>query len=116
MKKLIIVAVIVCAATVSHGALAQWGMTSDSVAGPEGGKFTDGDGYLTAGTIFLYVGDYVTASDSAFKFGSADYITSGTIDTDYFWGSPNSQVTAANLTSTAADQKFSLILVDQAID
>ena len=116
MKKLMIAAAIVCAAAVSHGALAQWGMLSDSVAGPEGGKYTDGDGYLTAGTIFLYVGDYVTASDSAFNFGSANYITDGTIGTDYKWGSPTETEALAKLAGTAADQKFSLILVDQEIE
>lgn len=113
MKKLMIVAVIVCAAAVSHGALAQWGMKSGEVAGPVGGANTDEYGYLAAGTIFLYVGDYVTASDSAFDFGSADFITTGGLTDAFNWGSPDEAGSLANLASTSAGQKFSLILVDQ---
>lgn len=115
MKKLMIMAAIGCAAAVSHGAIAQWGMQSDSVAGPVGSASTDTDGYLIAGTLFLYVGDYVTATDSAFNFGSADYVDKSGPN-GYFWGYPKTQVEVSDLASTAEGQKFSLILVDQVID
>lgn len=113
MKKLMIAAAVAMIGVAANAALATWGMKSTEIAGPVGGDNTDGYGYLADGQIFLFVGDIVSASDSAFNFGEADYITDGGITGDFNWGNPNSNVELEKLGSTAADQAFALILIDQ---
>ena len=91
-----------------NAALYTWGLSSYDYQDNSGAP-------LESGTAFFYLGT-VTASDSAFDFSSATFVTSGGFDMDnYAFGS----VSDANLQSsdlvpsTSAGQAYSIVLVDQ---
>ena len=107
MKKLIIAAAIVCAAVVSQAASYTWAANGyDSQDWNGGWLGEDGTGY----TAYLFVGDYVTGSATAFNFGDAIQITSGEQKADGNFGA--AKTASALLDSDAAGQKYSIIIVE----
>jgi len=94
-----------------------WGFNGYDYVDSTGAGY-DGDLGLNAwggGKAFLYLGT-VTASESAFDFSAATYITAATFDSTYLiYGNDGSEGFASSdaVSSTAAGQAFSLILVDQ---
>lgn len=118
MKKLMIVATIGLAAVCSYGAQFTWGFQAQGITAPGG---VEGQDYLMEGTAFLYIGT-VTASATAFNFAVADYVTSRSgFDSEYYtYGSTVAPVLhdvaggGKEVTSTVADQAFTLILIDKA--
>lgn len=71
-------------------------------------------GVYTGGKAFLYLGT-VTASESAFDLASATLVNTATFDADmytYGYEVTDSPLSSDLITSTAAGQNFSLILVD----
>ena len=106
MKKLIIVAAIVCAAAFAHAGQYNWGCTSYVYTDHEGND-------LTTGTAFLYLGT-VTASDSAFDFSQATYLDIGGFDeNEWAWGKPGTDPLQSNdlVTKTSGDA-FSIIITE----
>ena len=66
-----------------------------------------------SGTAFLFIGA-VTASESAFDLSGATYVTSAGYVDDYFGATSSENMAASDkVTSTAANQDFSLLLFDQ---
>ena len=113
MKKLMIGAAIAMAAICSQGAQVAWGIATPGVVAPD--AVTEED-FLWTGTAFLYSG-IVTASSSAFDFSKADYLDiAPEMDGDYYtWGPAATDIAVeiAGVTSTAANQDYSIILLDQ---
>lgn len=94
----------------------QWGFNGyDYVnASGEGFDAVYGINVWGEGKAYLYLGT-VTASATAFDFSDATYITSATFDATYLiYGNDgtDSRPTSDAITSTAAGQAYSLILVD----
>ena len=117
MKKMIAIASIVSIALSVNASSYQWGFNGyDYVnAAGEGYNADYGINVWGGGKAFLYLGT-VTANESAFDFSDATYITAATFDNAYLIygndgteGRPSSDL----ITSTAAGQAYSLILVDQ---
>jgi hypothetical protein len=115
MKKIMILASAIAMACSLQAASFTWGFLSDSIIAPGGEANVD---FLEGGTAFLYLGT-VTASDSAFDFGSAKLLATAGQDAEYFnfgvFDSSNA-ATSDLLTSTAAGQAYTLILVNKEID
>ena len=113
MKKLMVLASAIVMACSLQAASFTWGFLSDSIIAPGGGA----DAYLEGGTAFLYLGT-VSASESAFDFGSAQLLATASQDADYYnFGAFDSTNPASSdlLTSTAAGQAYTLILVNKEI-
>lgn len=106
MKKLLIIASAIAMACSAQAASYVWGFANE-------GDYVNKNGdAFDSGTAFLYLGT-VTASDSAFDFSGATYVTSAGYVDDYF-GAVASPINSDAVTSTTAGQAFSLILFDKA--
>ena len=114
MKKIMILASAIAMACSLQAASFTWGFASDSIIAPDGKAGVD---YLEGGTAFLYLGT-VTASDSAFDFGSAQLLATAGQDANYKFGvfDASNPASSALLTSTAAGQAYTLILVNKELD
>ena len=112
MKKLMIAAAIVCAATFANATQAMWGVSTPGLVAPD--AVNPDEDFLWTGTAFLYLGS-VSASSSAFDFAAATYLDTATeLDGEYYtWGPANTPVEIADLSSAAKGQAFSLIITDQ---
>ena len=113
MKKLIMFASVVIVACSLNAAQYVWGFGAGDYEGADGSRDAT-YGVYTEGTAFLYLG-IVTASSSAFDVSSATLITSAGFDPDmYTYGNENVSVPSASdlVTTTAAGQAFSLILIE----
>ena len=110
MKKLIIMAAVVCVATFAQAATFIWGSS--------GGEWYDQNGdEMYGGTAFLYLGT-VTASDTAFNTSAATFITSGGFDDNqWVYGNVDTDnLTSSDLvTSVDAGQAYSIVLVNKAV-
>jgi hypothetical protein len=114
MKKLILLASTIAMACSLQAASFTWGFSSDSIIAPGGKADVD---FLEGGTAFLYLGT-VSAGESAFDFGTAQLLASAGQDIDYYnFGALDSKNPASSdlLTSTAAGQAYTLILVSKEI-
>lgn len=117
MKKIMVLASVFGVALAVNAASFSWGFNGYDYVDSTGAGYDDtyGLNVWSGGKAFLYLGT-VTASDSAFDFSDATYITSATFDNTYLiYGNDGSEGFASSdaVTSTAAGQAFSLILVDQ---
>ena len=115
MKKIMILASAIAMACSLQAASFTWGFLSDSIIAPGGEADVD---FLEGGTAFLYLGT-VTASDSAFDFGSAKLLATAGQDAENFnFGVFDSANAASSdlFTSTTAGQAYTLILVNKEID
>lgn len=112
MKKLIVLASTAMLSCAVSAASFTWGFYSDSIIKPDGGD----DDFLEGGTALLYLGT-VTATDKAFNTDSAKYITSaGQSSATYNFGvfdGQNNPASSDLVTSTAAGQAYTLILLDK---
>lgn len=111
MKKLLIMASIATTAMFANAASFVWGLGS--------GDYQDHEGnVLETGTAFFYLGT-VTASESAFDVASATFIDSAGFDMDNYAYGKVAALSASDLqssdaiTSTAAGQKYSIILLEK---
>ena len=114
MKKLMIAAAIVCAAAYANAASIAWGFGNAETKAPDGEYF--GEGSYADATAFLFLGT-VTASDTAFDTSSATLLASGGFDEDWWaYGNVDADNLSSSeaLTSTAAGQAYTLILLDMA--
>ena len=68
--------------------------------------------YIDGGTAYLYLGT-VTASGSAFTIGSAKQLATGGQNAAYNYGAVDSPVALADLASDAANQAYTLILLEK---
>ena len=112
MKKLLIVAAAITMACSIHAASFTWGNGSFDYSVPNGEADYD------AGKAFLYLGT-VTADSSAFNTSGATLIASSLFDdTNWVYGNVDvaSLSTSDAVTSTAAGQDFTLIIVDKDVD
>ena len=113
MKKLIVCASAAVAACAVNAASFVWGFTAGDYADINGGRDTTAMVY-TGGMAYLYLGT-VTASSTAFDLSGATLIASGGfVESTYGYGNINADALSTSdlVTSTAAGQKFTLILVD----
>lgn len=109
MKKLMIVASAITMACSLQAASFIWGNCSFDYTGPNGEADYDG------GKAFLFLGT-VTASATAFDTSSATLITSTLFDdTNWVYGNVDTDNLSESdaVTSTAAGQDFTLIVVDK---
>ena len=114
MKKLMVLASAIAMACSLQAASFTWGFSSDSIIAPGGVADVD---FLEGGTAFLYLGT-VSAGESAFDFGSAQLLATASQDANYYnFGAFDSTNPASSdlLTSTAAGQAYTLILVNKEI-
>ncbi len=113
MRKLMMFASFVLAACALNAAQYVWGFGAGDYESADGSR--DGTlGVYADGKAFLYLGT-VTASATAFDFSAATYVDSATFDSTLFtYGNEmaESPSESALVTSTAAGQAFSLILVE----
>ena len=117
MKKLIICASILLVACAVNAASFVWGFGAGDYEDINGNRDST-YGVYTGGKAFLYLGT-VTASETAFNLASATFLESATFDADmYTYGNENADAKSSSdlVTSTAAGQDFSLILVDNNVD
>jgi hypothetical protein len=115
MKKLMVLASAIAMACSLQAASFTWGFSSDSIIAPGGKADVD---FLAGGTAFLYLGS-VTANENTFNFGTAQLLATAGQDADtYKFGvfDSSNPATSDLLTSTAAGQAYTLILVDKEID
>ena len=116
MKKLMILAAATAMACTVNAASYVWGFGAGDYEDATGNRDAT-LGVYTGGTAFLYLGT-VVAGEDAFDLSGATYIASAGFDADmYTYGY---QVTDAPLssdavTSTAAGQAFSLVLVEGSV-
>ena len=113
MKKMITCATVVLAACAVHAASFVWGFGAGDYEDINGGR-DDTFGVYTGGKAYLYLGT-VTASATAFDLSNATLVTSAGFDSDmytYGYQVTDSPMSSEIVTSTAAGQEFSLILVD----
>ena len=109
MKKLMIVASAITMACSLQAANFIWGNGTYDYTGPNGE--TD----YTGGKAFLFLGT-VTASETAFDTSAATFVTSALFDdTNWVYGNVDTENLSASdaVTSTAANQDFTLIIVDK---
>lgn len=108
MKKLMILVSAIALACASQASSYVWGLAS--------GDYQDHNGNeLTTGSAFFYLGT-VTATDTAFVTAGATYIASSGFDEDYWaYGSTDtaSLQSSESITSTAAGQVYSIILLEK---
>jgi hypothetical protein len=107
MKKLMILASAIVMACTLHAASFTWGFTSDSI------KDSTGE-YINGGTAFLFLGD-VTAGANTFSLLDATFLASAGQNGYplYNYGSASTPISSDALTSTAAGQKYTLILLEK---
>ncbi len=107
MRKILTFASAIIITCAAHAANYVWGLGS--------GDYQDHSGNaLETGTAFFYLGT-VTASASAFDVSAATYIASAGFDSDlYGYGamSTDSLQSSEIITSTAAGQAYSIILLE----
>lgn len=109
MKKLMVVASAIVMASALHASSFIWGNQSFDYTGP------NGESDYTGGKAFLFLGT-VTASETAFDTSAATFVTSALFDdTNWVYGNTDvDNLTSSDaVTSTAAGQDFTLIVVDQ---
>ena len=109
MKKLIVVASAIVMACSLHASSFAWGNQSYDYTGP------NGEADYTGGKAFLFLGT-VTASETAFNTSSATLIISSLFDdTNWVYGNVDTDNLSSSdaVTSTAAGQAFTLIVVDK---
>ena len=113
MKKLMIAAAIVCATACANAANCIWGFDSDAIMAAEGSALADPDGYIAGGTALLYLGTIAVGSDGALTgLDSATYLASSQQLESYKFGTEGQKVALDALSSDAAGQAFTLILLD----
>ena len=118
MKKLMIAFAIAASAVLANAAEYNWGLNSYDYTGPNGEGASEYGNFYDGGYCLLYLGT-VTASDSAFDTSKASYITKGGWDSmAYAYGNidPSAGITSADVTSTAAGQAFSIVMLDKTVD
>ena len=116
MKKLIMLTSVVMTACALNAAQYVWGFGAGDYEDINGDRDAT-YGVYTGGKAFLYLGT-VMASESAFDLSAATLIDTATFDADmYTYGNANTDALSSSdlVTSTAAGQAFSLILVDNAV-
>lgn len=114
MKKLMMFASVVMAACVLNAAQYAWGFGAGDYEDINGNR-DDTYGVYTGGKVFLYLGT-VTASETAFNLTSATLLNTATFDADmYTYGNQDTSALSSSdlITSTAAGQAYSLIMVDK---
>ena len=112
MKKQLILITTAFVAITLQAANFVWGNGSYDYTGPNGE--TD----YTGGKAFLFLGT-VTASATAFDMSSATQVTSSLFDdVNWVYGNVDAENLSASdlVTSTAAGQAFTLIIVDKNVD
>ena len=108
MKKLMILASAIVTACVVNAASFTWGFFSDAIEDSTGA-------YIDGGSALLYLGT-VTASESAFDTSGATLLaTAGQDPSNYNYGNFDSGNLSSSdaLTSTAAGQAYTLILLEE---
>ena len=106
MKKLIMFLSCMVMACSLHAASAMWGFGSSDIMDSTGN-------YIDGGTAFLFLGT-VTASESEFTIGNATQLaTAGQDLGTYTYGDVNTPVNLTGLSSDAANQAYTLILLEQ---
>lgn len=117
MKRLITCASVVLAACAVNAASFVWGFGAGDYEDINGGR-DESLGVYADGRAYLYLGT-VTASESAFDFSKATFVTSADFDADmytYGYQVGDAPLSSDVVTSTDAGQDFSLILVDQPVN
>ena len=113
MKKLMMFASVVIAACALNASQYVWGFGAGDYEDINGNR-DDTLGVYAGGKAFLFLGT-VTASESEFDLSGATYITSANFDPDmytYGYQIGDAPLSSDAITSTAAGQAFSLVLVD----
>ena len=116
MKKLLIFTSLMSVAFSVNAASFVWGFTGVDYVNAAGEGYNEAEqaNIWSGGKAYLYLGT-VTASAKAFDLSGATLITSATFDNDAFvYGNDDTSALSSSelVTSTAADQTYSLILVD----
>ena len=114
MKKLIMLATVVMTACALNAAQYVWGFGAGDYEDINGNRDEE-LGVYAGGKVFLYLGT-VTASETAFDLTSATLINSATFDADmytYGYQIVDAPLSSDAVTSTAAGQAFTLIMVDK---
>jgi hypothetical protein len=107
MKKIMILASAIAISCAANAAQYVWGLSSYDYQDKSGTPLEDGTAFFFLGTV--------TASDTAFDLSQATYITYGGFDANnYAYGHvDNSNLLSSDaITSTAAGQAYSIVLVD----
>lgn len=108
MKKLMMIVSSMAVACSVHAAAMVWGFGNAEIEDSTGQYMGD----AVQGIAYLYLGT-VTASENAFDLSGATYVTqAGQNPTTYQFGEIDTPVENAKVTSTAAGQAYTLILVE----
>ena len=119
MRKLLLLASAMVIGFATQASSYAWGFNGYNYVDSTGAGY-NGDFEMNlwdGGKAFLFLGA-VTASDSAFDFSSATFITSSTFDSTYLvYGNDGTEGMSASdlVQSTESGQAFSLILVDDTL-
>ena len=107
MKKLMILAASVAIACAASAASATWGFGSDSILDRNGEYL----GVSIQGTAFLYLGT-ATTTGSTIDLAGLTLLSIASQNDDYTFGSPNLPVNLTDLSTDAAGQAYTLLLVE----
>ena len=107
MKKLLTLFSAIGIACAVQAASFTWGLSNIDSTDWNGAYI----GEQVTATAYLFLGT-VTASDTAFVFGDAVQLASGGQNADFTFGSLDSKIASSALTSDAAGQAFTIILVE----
>ena len=119
MKKLMIAFAVATSAIFANAANYNWGLNGYDYLGPDGSGYSEDEGgnYWKAGTAYLFLG---TVSDNGGEsFSGGTFITkSGFNDGEYIYGfgDPSASLTSDAITSVAAGQAYSIVLLDKDVD
>ena len=108
MKKLMILAATAAMAFAASAASATWGFSS----GEDRDRNGDYVGDSIQATAFLYLGTATTTASTIDLTGLTLLATAGQDGSDYTFGSPNTPVSMTGLASDAANQAYTLLLVE----
>ena len=120
MKKLIIAAVIVCAAAFAQASTFVWGINGYNLKDGASGSMTP-DKLAMDGTLMLFMGEVVQTANGGgtytLNFDNATFITQGTINgTTYKYGNFNTSSAGRSssdlVTSTVVGTEFTLLLLE----
>ena len=118
MKKVMMGLAAVAMAMSLSAAEYNWGLNSFDYVGPDGsGYIEDFGNFYDGGYAMLFLGT-VTAGENAFDLGSATLVTAGGFDAaNFVYGNqdPGAGLTSDKVTSTAAGQAFTIIMLDKIV-
>lgn len=120
MKKIIMGFAAMAMAMSLSAAEYNWGLNGFDYVGPSGEGYVEefGGNFYSGGYAMLFLGT-VSATENAFNTAGATYITAGGFDdVNFVYGNSDASagISSDLITSTAAGQSYSIVILDKVVD